>query len=233
MCGRYASAEDPNSLIEFFEAVDATEAPLPDNYNVAPTQPVYVVDEVSGPRQLRVVNWGLVPSWAKDASLAGKLINARAETVAEKPSFRGPFAKTRCLVPATGWYEWKTVDAEPKVKRPFYLTRVDGAPVAMAGLLEAWKHPDTGQWLRTVAVITTENCVELAPIHDRMPVILERAEWSQWLDPNAGELDLLSLLNPTEPGTVQAWEVSQAVNSIRNGGPELIRPLEQSGDILR
>lgn len=225
MCGRYVSADDQEAFLEFFAADNGVAEPLPPNYNVAPTQPIYVVDEMSGHRQLRVVNWGLIPSWAKDTSLAGKLINARAETVDSKPSFRGPFAKSRCLVPASGWYEWQTIEATPGVKQPFYLTRTDGKPVAMAGLLEAWHNPETGQWVRTAAIITTDNCAELAPIHDRMPVILEREEWQQWLSPDSTEPDLLSLLNPTVPGIVQAVCVSRNVNSIRNNGAELIEPI--------
>lgn len=225
MCGRYASAEDPSSLKLFFESAEGDVEALAPNYNVAPTQPVYVVDELAGERRLRVVNWGLVPSWAKDASGMGRLINARAESVADKPSFRGAFARSRCLVPATGWYEWKTVDAEPKVKRPFYLHDPAGKPLAFAGLLEAWLNPENGTWLRTMAIITTDNCVELAPVHDRMPVVLERSEWSTWLAPTSKEGELLDLLNPTAPGRVAIYEVDRAVNSVRNNGPELIQPL--------
>ena len=198
---------------------------LAPNYNVAPTQPVYVVDELSGKRQLRVVKWGLVPSWAKDASGMGRLINARAESVDFKPSFRSAFARTRCLVPATGWYEWKSVDADPKVKRPFYLHDPAARPLAFAGLLEAWRDPQSGEWLRTMAIITTENCVELAQVHDRMPVVLDREEWEQWLSPDSDPADLLALLNPTVPGRVAIFEVDRAVNSIRNNGPQLIEPL--------
>lgn len=225
MCGRYASAEDPTSLKLFFETAAGDVATLPANYNVAPTQPVYVVDELSGQRQLRVVRWGLVPSWSKDASGLGRLINARAETVDIKPSFRGAFAKTRCLVPATGWYEWKTIEAEPKVKRAFYLHDPAGRPLAFAGLLEAWQDPQSGEWLRTTAIITTDNCVELASVHDRMPVVLDRSEWGAWLSPASEPASLLPLLNPTEPGRVAIHEVARDVNSVRNNGPHLISPL--------
>lgn len=225
MCGRYASAEDPTSLRLFFESVEGEVEELAPNYNVAPTQSVYVVDELAGERRLRVVNWGLVPSWAKDASGMGRLINARAESVADKPSFRAAFARSRCLVPATGWYEWKTVNAEPKVKRPFYLHDPAGQPLAFAGLLEAWLNPADGKWLRTMAIITTDNCVELQPVHDRMPVVLERSEWSTWLAPTSQEAELLELLNPTSPGRVAIYEVDRAVNSVRNNGPALITPI--------
>ena len=231
VCGRYVSAEDPSQLRLFFETTETEVVEtLPHNYNVAPTQNVYVVDALSGARVLRVVKWGLVPSWASDPAIASKLINARSDTVFEKPSFRAAAAKTRCLIPATGWYEWKTVDVDPKArKRPFYIHSTDGTTLAFAGLLEAWKQPD-GNWLRTMSIITTDASVEVAPIHDRMPVILARSDWDEWLDPSHGSTPatrhhLASMLHPTKAGVVTAYEVDPAVNSIRNNGSSMIEPL--------
>lgn len=222
MCGRYVAAADPEQLREVFETGPVPEV-LPPNYNVAPTQPVYVVDELSGGRQLRVVQWGLVPNWAKDRSLAGKMINARAETVAEKPSFRTPFARTRCLVPATGWYEWQSIGIDPKAtKQPFYLFDPAGQPVAFAGLLDAWRDPADGQVLRTMAVITVPACAELEGVHDRMPALLSPGEWSTWLDPDQSPARLLELLRPAAPGTVAIRKVATTVNSNRASGPHLI-----------
>ncbi|MEY4323393.1 MAG: hypothetical protein RL410_1174 [Actinomycetota bacterium] len=231
VCGRYVSAEDPSQLRLFFETTETEVVEtLPHNYNVAPTQNVYVVDALSGSRVMRVVKWGLVPQWASDPAIASKLINARSDTVFEKPSFKNAAAKTRCLIPATGWYEWKTVDVDPKGrKRPFYIHSTDGNPLAFAGLLEAWRQPD-GQWLKTMSIITTDACQEVAPIHDRMPVIVARNEWDEWLDPANGATPatrnhLATMLHPTAPGIVRAFEVDPAVNSIRNNGVEMITPL--------
>ena len=231
MCGRSVAADDPHYLAEIFDATETDIAVLPPNFNVAPTQPVYVVDELSGDRTLRVVNWGLIPSWAKAATGSAPLINARGETVAEKPSFRQAFSATRCLVPMTGWYEWQTVGvAEKAPKQPFYLHRADGGTLAIAGLLEAWKQPETGQWLRTMSLITTDASTDIAAIHDRMPVIVEKQNWKTWLDPKVGasETDkalLQSLLVSAPVGSIEIDKVTPEVNKVRNNGPELILPI--------
>ena len=197
MCGRYAAAENPDELKMFLELPDQSIEELPPNYNVAPTHPVYVVDQLSGERALRIVSWGLIPSWAKEG--AKPLVNARSETLSLKPSFRGAFAKSRCLVPATGWYEWQTVN---NTKQPFFFHRADDAPVIMAGLLEAWKHPTSGQWLRTMCIVTVDAAPDLEYVHDRMPVVLERDEWSTWLDGNTPQAELEQLMNPTAPQVI-------------------------------
>lgn len=231
MCGRYVAADDPHYLAQLFEATETDIAVLPPNYNVAPTQQVYVVDELSGQRQLRIVNWGLVPKWAKDSSGAARLINARSDTVAQKPSFRQAFAATRCLIPVTGWYEWQTVGVDEKApKQPFYIHGANTPTLAIAGLLEAWKQPETGQWLRTSSIITTDASSDIAQVHIRMPVLLEKSEWATWLNPAIGktsdDLELLqSYLHPAPLGTVVIDKVATAVNSIRNNGPEMITPI--------
>ena len=217
MCGRYAAAENPDELKMFLELPDQSLEPLPPNYNVAPTHPVYVVDELSGERAMRIVSWGLIPSWAKDAKRPWP--NARADTLAEKPSFRNAFAKTRCLVPASGWYEWQSVN---NTKQPFFFHRADHNPVVMAGLLEAWKNPDTGQWLRTMTLVTTDAASDLEYIHDRMPVVLERSEWSTWLSGQTSQQDLFKIMDPTAPSVIEAYPISTRVNKVGNNDSELL-----------
>jgi putative SOS response-associated peptidase YedK len=161
MCGRYASSRRPEDLVSYFEVEDPPEEELAPSWNVAPTDPVYaVVQSREGARQLRVLRWGLVPSWSKDAKGGARMINARSESVREKPAFRKAWTSRRCLVPADGYYEWKQ---EGNAKQPFYLSTPD--PLAMAGLYEHWKNPD-GEWLSTCTVITTTAPDELGEIHD-------------------------------------------------------------------
>jgi putative SOS response-associated peptidase YedK len=239
MCGRYASARKRIELLEEFGVQsDRVEQPLAPDYNVAPTKPVYAVltrqpgdrdGEVAAERQLRVVRWGLVPFWAKDAKIGSRMINARAETVAEKPAFRRAFAQRRCLLPADGYYEWQQQDGGPK--QPIYITRADGHPLAFAGLYELWRDPsvppdDADAWLWTTTVITTSAPDDLGHIHDRMPMIIDPASWGDWLDPvNRDVSDLRSLLVPAVASGLATYPVSTAVNSVRNNGPELIEPL--------
>ncbi|MFD0854700.1 SOS response-associated peptidase, partial [Actinomadura adrarensis] len=193
-------------------------------------------------RQLRTLRWGLVPSWAKDLSIGNRMINARMETVHEKASYRRPFAKRRCLLPADGYFEWYTIqeqgDEEPAdpaakekkgkkkpQKQPFFIRPKDGGVMAMAGLYELWKNPETGEWLWTCTVITTNAPDDLGRIHDRMPMIVERDRWDAWLDPALNDPDQVrELLVPAMAGTMDAFPVSKAVNNVRNNGPELIKP---------
>lgn len=227
MCGRYTQTADPAELQEFFELDQIEIAKLKANFNITPTSQVYVIDELSGPRQLRVVEWGLIPGWVKDLQTARPLINARAETVAEKPSFRDAFRASRALVPATGWYEWRSIGLAEgdKTKQPYYLKSTSAEPMAFAGILAAVKTP-AGDWRRTMAILTTDACAELSTIHDRMPVILPRTDWDSWLSQATDQQELLKLFHPTAPGQVSVHAVSQAVNSNRASGPELILPIE-------
>ncbi len=243
MCGRYASSRRPEDLIEEFEVVrDATAAPLLADYNVAPTKEVYAVLErpprseegVDHPaeRQLRVLTWGLVPSWAKDPSIGTRMINARMETVADKPAYRKAFASRRCLVPADGYYEWyasSQLNAKGKpVKQPFFIRPRDGGILAMAGLYELWRDParaddDPARWRWTCTVLTTEAEDAVGHIHDRMPLMVERDAWADWLDPTLpGAQDLLV---PAAPGALEAYPVATLVSNVRNNGPELVAPL--------
>ncbi|GII58892.1 DUF159 family protein [Planotetraspora thailandica] len=240
MCGRYASARKKHELLEEFE-VELDGAPdqeLGADYNVAPTKEVYAVmsrvPKIEGARavrQLRVVRWGLVPSWAKDPSIGSRLINARIETVGDKPAFRRAFASRRCLLPADGYFEW--MPTEDKKKQPYFIHPADGGVLAMAGLYEFWKDPtraddDPLKWLCTCTVITTTAEDDLGRIHDRMPMMVERDRWGEWLDP--GMPDPAHLLVPASPGRLVAHPVSIAVNNVRNNGASLIVPVEGEGN---
>ncbi|WP_441250326.1 SOS response-associated peptidase [Kitasatospora sp. McL0602] len=240
MCGRFASTTKPEDLVEIFgvEQWDTTETIAP-SWNVAPTDPAYVVLERApkgGPepvRQLRVLRWGLVPAWSRTAETAVKMINARADTVHEKPAYRQAFAARRCLIPIDGYYEWQTIPTgkgKPR-KQPYFVSRADGGVLALAGLYEFWRDrtrptDDPGAWLVTCTVVTTEAEPLLAPIHERMPLFLDRGAHDAWLDPARTEPEeLRSLLAAPPPGALQAVPVSPAVGNIRNNGPELLRPL--------
>lgn len=221
MCGRYASSRNARDLAGAFAVEELPEQVLPPSWNVAPTDPVHAVLERDGTRQLRVLRWGLVPSWAKDVKGAARLINARRETVTSKPAFRAAYARRRCLLPADGYYEWQ-VDGTRR--QPFFLTSRDGAPLAMAGLYEVWSPPD-GERLWTAAVITTDAADDTGHLHDRTPLLVPREDWARWLDPfveDPGE----HLLVPAVDGALDAWPVSPAVGNVRNDGPELVQPLE-------
>jgi putative SOS response-associated peptidase YedK len=180
-------------------------------------------------RELRVVRWGLVPSWAKDLSIGSKLINARAETVSEKPAFRGAFAKRRCLLPADGYFEWQPPPAGTKApKQPYFICKPDHSPLAFAGLYEFWRDKsmpadDPGAWLWTATIITTSAPDELGEIHDRMPMVIDQASWADWLDPgNTDVADVRALLAPAAATGLISYPVAPVVNSVRNNGPELI-----------
>jgi putative SOS response-associated peptidase YedK len=184
-------------------------------------------------RELRVVRWGLVPSWAKDRSIGGRLINARAETIDSKPSFRKAFARRRCLLPADGYYEWQPIQVDGRsAKQPYFITRRDGGPLAMAGIYELWRDrelPDDHEraWLWTAAIITTSAPDELGRIHDRMPMIIDENSWTDWLDPASDDpADLRALLAPAAARGLDWHPVSTAVNSVRHNGAELIEPIE-------
>jgi putative SOS response-associated peptidase YedK len=243
MCGRYASSRRPDDLIEEFDVVESrVPQALELDFNVAPTKDVYAVVErppsresdEPAQRQLRVLRWGLVPSWAKDASIGNRMINARMETVAEKPAYKRAFARRRCLLPADGYFEWyatseTTATGKPR-KQPFFIRPRDHGTLAMAGLYEIWRDPakaedDSSRFLWTATVITTAAEDELGRIHDRMPLMVDRDRWDSWLDPTVERGDLLDLLTPAAPGLLEAYPVSTLVSNVRNNGPELIEPL--------
>lgn len=231
MCGRFVSSNRADTIADFFGASfdSAITAPLQANYNVAPTTEVYgVTADTSGLRAVEVFRWGLVPSWAKDTKIASTMINARAETVAEKPAFKALVKKHRLLIPMDGFYEWKRPADGPK--QPMFIHRVDGLPLAVAGLWAAWRDrsgPDDAPWLHTCTVITTAANDMMRPVHDRMPVILPASTWDRWLDPASQDLDgLRGMLRAAPNSLLTMHPVSVAVNSVRNNGPELIDPLD-------
>lgn len=236
MCGRYASAKDPAALVEEFDVDTPPSADLPPRYNVAPTQDVYVVrqkadDDAHLHRVLDIARWGLVPSWAKDPSIGNRMINARAETVGDKPAYRRAFAKRRCILPADGFYEWQApADAGPKPrKQPYFLRPADGSSLAMAGLYEWWRDPadPNAPWLMTTVILTTEAVDDVGRIHERMPVIVVPEERQAWLDPETPGSDVLpALLAPAPSGFWDIYPVSTAVNNVRNDGPGLLDRVE-------
>jgi len=228
MCGRYAMTSSAHALADVF-SVEVLPGVSP-RYNIAPTTsvPAVVVDD-SGARTMAAFRWGLIPSWAKDRKGAARMINARAETVASKPSFRAAFRRRRALVVADGFYEWERIGAGRSAKKIPHLVQLkDGAPFGMAGLWERWVDPETDEELRTCTIITTEGNAVMRPIHDRMPVILPDTHWERWLDPLMHDKDaLVEMLVPYDPGEMQERRVSAAVGNVRNQGSEVQGPYDE------
>jgi putative SOS response-associated peptidase YedK len=218
MCGRYTLRTPVDSLVGTFEIEEYPSSITP-NYNVAPTQEVAAVVEDDDKRKLEMFHWGLIPSWAKDPAIGNKMINARAETVSEKPSFRSAFKKRRCLILADGFYEWKKTDDG---KQPYHVKMEDGSPFAFAGLWETWKD---GPEIRSCTIITTEANDLMNEIHHRMPVILPPEDYDMWLDPDFEEKEALtSLLKPYPADAMEAYPVSRRVNKPSNNEPSVVEP---------
>jgi len=229
MCGRFVQASSPELLVERF-GVDEPAAPVHEpSYNVAPRASVYAVrdraEEQGRRRYLSELRWGLIPSWAKDPKVGDRMINARAESLADKPAYERAFRRHRCLVPAEGFYEWQRRGGR---KQPMFIHRRDGEPMAFAGLWAAWRPDDaTDDWVRSCTIVTTGANGTVAPLHDRMPVVLEERDWDRWLDPDAPELDaLVRLLRPAPDDLLVAYPVGTAVNSADNDGPHLVDRVE-------
>lgn len=230
MCGRFTSLTPPEELAAMFVAELSTPGDeFRANYNVAPSTQILVVARGGdGGRRIGRMTWGLVPSWTKERRGSGH-INARAETVAEKPSFRSSFRTKRCLIPMDGYYEWRTVPTEGTSltgpKRAVYVTRTDGRPMAVAGLWATWKVPESDEILRTCCVITTAANASLARVHDRMPAVVEPEEWPDWLGESSdADVDerVLDVLVPAAEDVLTMIDVGSEVNSVRNNGPHLI-----------
>ncbi|MBL8704511.1 MAG: SOS response-associated peptidase [Rhodospirillales bacterium] len=219
MCGRFLLTSPIEALRRIFGVSSGLN--IPARYNIAPTQSTVVVRRTAeGGRELVLLRWGLVPSWAKDLSIGAKLINARADTVATKPSFRAAFRQRRCLVPADGFYEWK--ETQPgKPKQPYLIARADRQPFAFAGLWEHWQ--DGQQTVETFTLITTDANATLMPIHHRMPVILAATDYATWLDPASKGAE--ALLKPAPDDLLATTPISTRVNSVRNDEPGLIEPV--------
>lgn len=262
MCGRYASTKSPADLVLEFDIDRVSsvveERPLPPDYNVAPTKDVYAVLERADrdepdvvTRRLTEMRWGLVPSWAKDISIGNRMINARLETAATKPSFRKAWASRRCLLPADGYYEWyqplghdsappledgkRTRKPKKPAKIPFFVRARDGGSLAMAGLYEMWRDDtkaddDPARWLWSVTVLTTDAADDVGRIHERMPLLVRPEAIGEWLDPERVPTDEWARiegdgpLQPAVPGLLEAYPVSVLVNNVANNSPELIEP---------
>jgi putative SOS response-associated peptidase YedK len=219
MCGRYTLTTPPDVLARAFCVPSVP--PLPPRYNVAPTQPVLIVRKAAD-REAELARWGLIPSWAADPSIGNRLINARAETVADKPSFRAAFRQRRCLVPATGLYEWQK---QGKYKQPYHVRRKDGEPFAFAGLWERWQEPG-GEPIDSCTILTTEANDLMRPLHDRMPVILAPVDYDRWLDQGRHDREeLCSLLAPCPSELLVAFPVSSYVSNAKNEGPKCLEPV--------
>jgi putative SOS response-associated peptidase YedK len=219
MCGRYAFFSPAEAVKRVFALDDVPE--LEPRYNVAPTQDVAAVRTgEEGARAFSMLHWGLVPKWAKERAIGNRMINARSETLSEKPSFREAFKKRRCLVLADGWYEWQVAAGG---KQPWFIRSKDARPFAFAGLWERWKDPANGSTLESCTIVTTDAAESIRKIHERMPVVLEEADWDRWMDTAFSDTGMLSeLLKPCDPKTLEAWPVSRQVNAPKNQGPELI-----------
>jgi putative SOS response-associated peptidase YedK len=219
MCGRFARIVSDRKLREKYRLKEATL--LKDSYNVAPSQPVAAVRATDGDRELVLLKWGLIPSWSKDEKIGYKLINARSETVAEKPSFRSAFKQRRCLISASGFYEWMKQGTGRK--QPFFISLRDGEPFSFAGLWERWHDPE-GEEVQTCTILTTTANEVMQPIHERMPVILGPAVEEQWLDPRVSPDALRSLLLPYTGDDMEARPVGLWVNNPKNDGPKCLEP---------
>jgi putative SOS response-associated peptidase YedK len=222
MCGRYASARPVDEIASVFGVADGhVEGPPAPDWNIAPTKPVPVVVERSGRRVLTAMRWGLVPAWADDPSIGSRLINARIETVADKPAFRDALAVRRCILPADGWYEWRR--RPDGASQPYYLS--SGELLAFAGLWAVWQDAEGAPLVSTV-ILTGTAPNDLAFIHDRAPVVLAREHWGRWLQADAVDAaTALMLLRPTSESTVAASAVGPAVGDVRSNGPQLTVPV--------
>ena len=221
MCGRFAFYSPHEAVARLFGVADAPE--IEPRYNIAPTQFVAAVRETGGPREVAMLYWGLVPSWAKEKSIGARMINARSETLAEKPSFRNAYKRRRCLLLADGYYEWQR---SGPIKQPYFISFASGEPFGMAGLWERWRDPGSGEPLESCCIVTTSPAPAVAHVHDRMPVIIPPDAYAEWLDPDNAATDRLArLLVPCEAPGLQARPVSRRVNDARNQGAGLLELL--------
>lgn len=222
MCGRFAFYSPHEAVVRLFGVADAVQVEA--RYNIAPTQFVAAVRAGrDGVRVLGMLYWGLVPSWSKEKSIGARMINARGETLREKPSFRNAYKRRRCLVLADGYYEWQRRGG---VKQPYFITFEDGRPFGMAGLWESWRDPAGGESLESCCIVTAAPAPEVAHVHDRMPVIVPLVAHDEWLDPANDAVERLDrLIAPWSGGGLRAQPVSRRVNDARNQGRELVEPL--------
>ena len=230
MCGRYAQSADMRELMEIFEVTGASPSQsLPANWNIAPTNPIYIVrtDQSDASKtELATLSWGLIAPWLTNTHEArasqSRAINARSESVHEKPTFRSAFKSTRCLIPAEGYYEWSTALGKYPPKQPFYIHAEDSAQLSIAGIWSSWRAP-SGEVINSASIITQEASGQLAEIHSRMPVFMPHDRWGQWLDPTNNDVERIKKLMVTDSPTanLEAYPVSRAVNLVANNGKKL------------
>lgn len=224
MCGRFVQSHGPEFYADAFGVETIRTESLPTSFNVAPTDTVYAVAEHDGERLLGAFRWGLIPFWAKDRKIGARNINARSETAGDKPAFRDSFVRRRCLIPADGFYEWQR---RPDGKLPHFIYRADSKPLALAGLWAGWKDPETEELVRTCTILTGSPNPLVAELHNRMPVILPREAWVDWLDrENQDRHYLQSLMSVFPEDLMGEHPVSTLVNKVANNYPECIAPLE-------
>jgi putative SOS response-associated peptidase YedK len=223
MCGRFTQERPASELAEIFGAEPLVDDPG-GHYNVAPTDDALVVVQREERRAITAYRWGLIPHWATDAKVGSKMFNARSETLTTSPAFRDAFKRKRCLVPVDSFYEWKR---EGTIRQPYRIVQDDHRPLALAGLWAGWKDPATDTVRRTFTIITSRPNEALTDLHDRMPVIIPKAAWARWLDPDPADSgELLALLEPSDDVVLDIYAVPRFVNDVRRDGPELIEPLE-------
>lgn len=224
MCGRYHITTNPDEIARRFK-VSGPLPNFPPNWNAGPGQnlPVVRFNPKTKVRQLDPIRWGFVPIWAKDLASGYKCINARAESIATSGMFKDAFLNRRCLIPADGFYDWRTIGA---AKQPYAIAMEDRGPFALAGLWDRWKDPASGEWIRTFAIVTTAANELCAPLHERMPAILDPDRYAAWLgDEDADPARLAALLAPYDAARMAIWPVSQAVGNVKNNGPELVEAI--------
>jgi putative SOS response-associated peptidase YedK len=234
VCGRFVQTSSPDLLAAEFGVDEvAIEEPAAPDWNVTPREDVpTVVQRAPGRRTLEQMRWGLVPSWADGPAVGDRLVNARAESLRDKPAFQQAFRKRRCLIPADGFYEWQAQPGRRR-KQPVFIHRRDGHPMAFAGLWEVWREHADDPWLVTCTIVTTPANATIEPIHDRMPALLPRDAWAEWLDRDHADLDALArLLVPAPDEDLDIVRVRTLVNDVRNNGPELVEPVpdDEVGD---
>jgi putative SOS response-associated peptidase YedK len=224
VCGRYVRKSTRREIAAWFGAEDDEVLHWDASYNVAPQtfQPVIRRNRDSGAREIVLMRWGLIPYWSKDAKIAYSTLNAKAETVATAPAFRDAFKRRRCLVPADAFYEWQKLD--PRHKQPFAIALASREPYGFAGLWERWKNAANGEWLETFTIITTDANPLVAPLHNRMPVIIERKDYERWLGSDDPAHLPLDLLRPFPAEQMIAWKVDKSVGNVRNDNPQLLEP---------
>jgi putative SOS response-associated peptidase YedK len=227
MCGRFALSAMLTDIAEEFSTSAEPDRTLPVDWNIKPTQDIYIVKN----QEIKIASWGLIAPWSKNSSDAlrsqSQAINARSESVHEKPTFRTAFRQSRCLVPATGYYEWATELGRYRTKQPVFISRDDERLLAFAGIFDRWISPE-GEIRDSVAIITRDAVGDLAKVHNRMPLFLPRDRWDAWMDSKVTDVEeIRSLMQVPDPDAhLRYWPVSTLVNSIRNNGAELIAPIE-------